>query len=214
MEAACQELEKESARQKDLVQQQQEEFRQLKNKVEQCKAQLPSEGKHDLEAYKAPEATEKVKEKGLGETTELPNKKLPHQHKLPYFSAMVSHDSLVRAEKRLGVPAVIGRFHKAPRQLQDDYELDDKVLGTGCSGQVMQATNLATGAKAAVKNLSLVGITDKAKKELENEVELFLSMDHPRVARLLDVYESEGRLSLVMECMEGGELFTRVMDRE
>ena len=40
---------------------------------------------------------------------------------------MVSHDSLVRAEKRLGVPAVIGRFHKAPRQLQDDYELDDKV---------------------------------------------------------------------------------------
>lgn len=40
---------------------------------------------------------------------------------------MVSHDSLVRAEKRLGVPAVIGRFHKAPRQLQDDYELDEKV---------------------------------------------------------------------------------------
>ena len=36
--------------------------------------------------------------------------------------------------------------------------------------------------------------------------ELFLSMDHPRVARLLDVYESEGRLSLVMECMEGGRM--------
>ena len=35
--------------------------------------------------------------------------------------------------------------------------------------------------------------------------ELFLSMDHPRVARLMDVYESEGRLSLVMECMEGCE---------
>eukprot|EP00438_Fugacium_kawagutii_P012055 Skav234022 [mRNA] locus=scaffold2538:245642:251989:- [translate_table: standard] len=31
-------------------------------------------------------------------------------------------------------------------------------------------------------------------------------MDHPRVARLMDVYESEGRLR--------GELFTRVMDRE
>lgn len=41
---------------------------------------------------------------------------------------MVSHDSLVRAEKRLGVPAVIGRYHKAPeRQLQDDYQLCDKV---------------------------------------------------------------------------------------
>ncbi|CAK9011332.1 unnamed protein product [Durusdinium trenchii] len=84
---------------------------------------------------------------------------------------MVSNDSLVRAEKRLGVPAVVGRYHRAlERQLQDDYELGDK--------------------------------------------ELFLSMDHPRVARLMDVYETEGRLSLVMECMEGGELFTRVMDRE
>lgn len=78
---------------------------------------------------------------------------------------------------------------------------------------------------------SLEVLTLQAKKELENEVvpwhiylcffsarrwfrwvcdeacwvqELFLSMDHPRVARLLDVYESEGRLSLVMECMEGG----------
>ena len=41
---------------------------------------------------------------------------------------MVSNDSLVRAEKRLGVPAVVGRYHRAlERQLQDDYELGDKV---------------------------------------------------------------------------------------
>jgi hypothetical protein len=50
---------------------------------------------------------------------------------------MVSHDSLVRAEKRLGVPAVIGRYHKAPeRQLQDDYQLGDKV--EGWLGQAVQ----------------------------------------------------------------------------
>merc|ERR1712032_501178 len=35
-------------------------------------------------------------------------------------------------------------------------------------------------------------------------------MDHPNIARLVDVYESNNRLSLVMECMEGGELFERV----
>ena len=50
---------------------------------------------------------------------------------------MVSHDSLVRAEKRLGVPAVIGRYHKAPEgQLQDDYQLGDKV--EGWLGQAVQ----------------------------------------------------------------------------
>merc|ERR1712048_298793 len=38
--------------------------------------------------------------------------------------------------------------------------------------------------------------------------------DHPHVARLVDVYESSDRLSLVMECMEGGELFDRVSERK
>jgi calcium-dependent protein kinase len=38
-------------------------------------------------------------------------------------------------------------------------------------------------------------------------------MDHPNVARLVDVYESENRLSFVMECMEGGELFDRLLDK-
>eukprot|EP00439_Symbiodinium_sp_Y106_P013816 s3754_g1.t6 len=127
---------------------------------------------------------------------------------------MVSNDSLERAERRLSVPAVLGRFHRLPRTLQDDYSVSEKVLGTGCSGQVLQAVSRTTEQSVAVKCLSLVGITEKARRELENEVELFLSMDHPRVARLLDVYQAEGRMSLVMECMEGGELFSRVMDRE
>jgi Ca2+-binding EF-hand superfamily protein len=39
-------------------------------------------------------------------------------------------------------------------------------------------------------------------------------MDHPHVARLADVYESEDQLTLVMECMSGGELFNRVQERK
>jgi calcium-dependent protein kinase len=35
-------------------------------------------------------------------------------------------------------------------------------------------------------------------------------MDHPHVARLLDVYETDTQINLVMECVEGGELFDRV----
>ena len=35
-------------------------------------------------------------------------------------------------------------------------------------------------------------------------------VDHPHVCRLLDVYESEKSLDLVMECLEGGELYQRV----
>merc|ERR1719382_1887174 len=39
-------------------------------------------------------------------------------------------------------------------------------------------------------------------------------MDHPHVARLVDVYESQERLDLVMECMSGGELFKRVVEKK
>merc|ERR1719356_2399506 len=37
-------------------------------------------------------------------------------------------------------------------------------------------------------------------------------MDHPHVTRLYEVYEGEDFLHLVMECMEGGELFDRVIE--
>ena len=51
------------------------------------------------------------------------------------------------------------------------------MLGTGCSGKVIQATSRATGCRAAVKTLSLVGISEKAKKELDNEVAPGMSID-------------------------------------
>ena len=42
------------------------------------------------------------------------------------------------------------------------------------------------------------------------EVEVFLSVDHPHVCRLFDVYEGPDHIALVMECLEGGELYQRV----
>jgi calcium-dependent protein kinase len=71
-----------------------------------------------------------------------------------------------------------------------------------------------TDRKYAVKSLHLAGITCSSKKELlESEVEVFLHLDHPHVVRLYDVYEAETVLCLVMECMLGGELFDRVIER-
>lgn len=127
---------------------------------------------------------------------------------------MVSKDGIERVEQRLGVLPVTGRYHRSPRKLENDYALKDTVLGKGCSGKIFLATSLRTGTRVAVKSLSLTGISEKGLKDLQNEAELFLSMDHPRVARLLDVYESEDSLSFIMECMEGGELFARVLERE
>eukprot|EP00404_Azadinium_spinosum_P014683 CAMPEP_0180527282 /NCGR_PEP_ID=MMETSP1036_2-20121128/60154_1 /TAXON_ID=632150 /ORGANISM="Azadinium spinosum, Strain 3D9" /LENGTH=125 /DNA_ID=CAMNT_0022540709 /DNA_START=84 /DNA_END=458 /DNA_ORIENTATION=- len=110
-----------------------------------------------------------------------------------------------RAEQRVGKLPASGRYHRSPRQLQDDYDVGDKMLGEGCSGKVFLALCRQTGAKFAVKTLHVRNISADSRQLIENEVELFLSMDHPRVARLNAVYECDGDLRLVMECMEGGE---------
>jgi len=66
--------------------------------------------------------------------------------------------------------------------------------------------------KYAVKAFKLSNVAPDKRAQLESEVEIFLCMDHPHITRLYDVFESEDYLHLVMECMEGGELFDRVSE--
>lgn len=121
---------------------------------------------------------------------------------------------LQRDESRVGKIAVSGRYHKLPKRLEDDYKPLSKVLGSGYNGQVHMAESKHNGEKYAVKGFKLHGVSRDKKEELESEAEIFLCMDHPHVARLVDVYESDEQLDLVMECMSGGELFARVTERK
>lgn len=107
--------------------------------------------------------------------------------------------------------SVLGRYHHPPRKLEEDYVvLETDVLGTGFNGSVFKATSKHRKGTYAVKGFLLQGVDEETKQDLRCEVEIFLAMDHPHVARLVDVYENPNQLYLVMECMEGGELFERV----
>jgi len=119
-----------------------------------------------------------------------------------------------RAESRAGKINVTGRYHRLPKRRSDDYECCQTVLGSGYNGQVFLARNVHNKEKYAVKGFKLHGVGKEKKEELETEAEIFLGMDHPHVARLVDVYESEETLDLVMECMTGGELFKRVSEKK
>jgi calcium-dependent protein kinase len=124
-------------------------------------------------------------------------------------------DVTKRTESRVGKLTVTGRYHRSPKKLTDDYVLDSKALGSGYNGSVFQARSKAVPDETfAVKGFKLPGVNREKKVELETECEIFLSMDHPHVCRLVDVYEADDQLNLVMECMEGGELFHRVTERK
>jgi len=119
-----------------------------------------------------------------------------------------------RAKNRAGMITVTGRYHKLPKRFSDDYQTSSTVLGSGYNGEVKLAKSKSSGKDFAVKAFKLRGAKQDKKDELETEVEIFLAMDHPHVARLADAYEDNDQLILVMECMSGGELFDRVIERK
>jgi len=121
-----------------------------------------------------------------------------------------------RVEARVGKLPVSGRYHRLPRRLEDDYQVKRKALGHGATGEVRVATRVRSvrDCRYAVKSFRLAGILAKRRAELEAEVEVYLSVDHPHISRLVDVYESKSHLYIVMECMEGGELLERLHEVE
>eukprot|EP00930_Biecheleria_cincta_P047851 TRINITY_DN33249_c0_g1_i1.p1 TRINITY_DN33249_c0_g1~~TRINITY_DN33249_c0_g1_i1.p1 ORF type:complete len:636 (+),score=115.54 TRINITY_DN33249_c0_g1_i1:119-1909(+) len=94
-----------------------------------------------------------------------------------------------------------------------DYYMQDKVLGTGINGDVRQAHCRITGRKVAVKSLSKQGLPKGKLQQLRKEIDIHLDMDHPHIVRLERVYESDLEVKLVMEKLEGGELFDCLQQR-
>jgi calcium-dependent protein kinase len=114
-------------------------------------------------------------------------------------------------EAHLGKFPLSGRYHRPPRQIADDFKVTSTVLGTGYTGEVKMATRVGVpNHKFAVKELKLASFRKGKMAQMKQEVENYLLMDHPHIVRLYDVFESKESLHLVMECMEGGELYERV----
>ena len=84
-----------------------------------------------------------------------------------------------------------------------------KTLGKGKFGKVRTAVDKRTGEVVAIKQI------DKPSAPMDlmvmrREVELMREVDHPNVVRLYKVVETDDALFLVMEQLDGGEVFDRV----
>jgi len=113
---------------------------------------------------------------------------------------------------RRGAIPVTGRLITT-RPLYDDFNVEAKVLGSGMSGPVRLATS-KDGKKHAIKSFRKRGLSMAKRRELQNEVEIYLQLDHPHIARLEFVYDFDEELHMVMEFMEGGELYDRLAARK
>ncbi|XP_056448077.1 serine/threonine-protein kinase Chk2 isoform X2 [Gadus chalcogrammus] len=98
-----------------------------------------------------------------------------------------------------------------PKEFQEKY-LVSRGIGTGVCGEVKLAFERATCKKVAVKiinkkNFPSVGT---ATRNAEREIEILRRIDHPCLIKTEDFYQTEDTYYIVLELMEGGELFNRV----
>uniref|UniRef100_A0A3B4YPG1 non-specific serine/threonine protein kinase n=1 Tax=Seriola lalandi dorsalis TaxID=1841481 RepID=A0A3B4YPG1_SERLL len=93
----------------------------------------------------------------------------------------------------------------------DDYKITAQVLGLGINGKVLECYCKTTGEKCALK---ILYDTPKARREVELHWRV---SGGPHIVPILSLYENmhKGKkcLLIIMECMEGGELFSRIQAR-
>jgi calcium/calmodulin-dependent protein kinase I len=92
------------------------------------------------------------------------------------------------------------------------YEVTAKILGQGYFAVVKEGILKQTGEKVAIKcvNKKLV----EKPENLKTETSLLQMVDHPHIVKLMDICDTKDTLFIIMELMEGGELYDEIVKRK
>ncbi|KAM6161056.1 myosin light chain kinase 3 [Erethizon dorsatum] len=87
-----------------------------------------------------------------------------------------------------------------------------QVLGGGRFGQVHKCTEKSTGLPLAAKVIKVKSVKDR--DDVKNEINIMNQLSHVNLIQLYDAFESKNSFTLVMEYVDGGELFDRITDEK
>ncbi|KAJ6665949.1 hypothetical protein lerEdw1_000852 [Lerista edwardsae] len=85
-----------------------------------------------------------------------------------------------------------------------------EILGGGRFGQVHKCTEKSTGLCLAAKIIKVK--VAKEREEVKNEINIMNQLNHVNLIQLYDAFECKNNLTLIMEYVDGGELFDRITD--
>ncbi|XP_068174995.1 myosin light chain kinase family member 4 isoform X2 [Antennarius striatus] len=98
-----------------------------------------------------------------------------------------------------------------PHQISTYYTINrDEVLGGGRFGQVHKCKENSSGLTLAAKIIK--ARSQKEKEVVRNEIQVMNQLNHANLIQLYAAFESRHDIILVMEYVEGGELFDRIID--
>ena len=97
--------------------------------------------------------------------------------------------------------------------LTDFYELG-QTLGTGKFGSVKRARCKETGTTVAVKIIKKSKLSFEDLALAKREIEIMRVCQHPNIVGLLDTFENSEYIYIVLEVLEGGDLFEYLEKRQ
>ncbi|XP_029905613.1 myosin light chain kinase 2, skeletal/cardiac muscle [Myripristis murdjan] len=98
-----------------------------------------------------------------------------------------------------------------PHQIATFYTINrDEVLGGGRFGQVHKCVENSSGLTLAAKIIK--ARSQKEKEVVKNEIQVMNQLNHANLIQLYAAFESRHDIILVMEYVDGGELFDRIID--
>jgi len=112
------------------------------------------------------------------------------------------------AEKKQGM--LLGG--DSSRKLEDEYEVGSE-LGRGGFAVVYAGKSKKTDEAVAIKVIEKTCVDTSELQSLVREIDIMKKVDHPNVLKLIDIFESDTRVTLVTELVTGGELFYKIVER-
>ena len=98
-----------------------------------------------------------------------------------------------------------GKIMRISKPIEESYSIG-KYLGGGYFGNVHEAVRKSDSEfKVAIKT-----IKKEKTEEIRKEIDIFKKLDHPYIVKLLEVFEDDSHVHLVMECCSHGDLFDKI----
>ena len=110
-------------------------------------------------------------------------------------------------------PVFVKLIESSIQGFQNDYSLGND-LGSGSFSVVKKATSRANPSlSVAVKCIKRSNLPPDEIDALRDEVSILRECNHPHIIHMHAFYEEQNHFYLVMEVMDGGELFDRIVQK-
>jgi calcium/calmodulin-dependent protein kinase I len=118
----------------------------------------------------------------------------------------------VRADNAQGLETWYNSLEKAcnRRHFEEFFMITEEVIGTGKFSKVYLGYDLKNEDRWAIKLINKCKLNETELELLRCEIAIMRLLHHPNVVSMKDIFDTKTHLYIVMELVEGGELFEKI----